>query len=304
MKGFRVGIIVCMFASGLFFCGCGPGEKKGTGELQKTPEQCTALFDKGNEYYEQDQYVKAARKYRKFLHGCKSSGLYDEVLERQFEIAKEFLAGRKKRVLGVFWMSTYAEGIKIMERIREHAGDSELAAKAAVEVARSYESRGRKKKSHYISAYQSWLDAYESYDKQMRLPDLSPTGELGKDALLAMARCQELAYRGPMFDGSDLTGRPLSENAFDGAKRCYEQFKTRYPSEAKKRGIDDKLRKTDEEIAKKDLWTGHYYQTRGNRTAANLYYQMVMRDWSGTEAAAEAGAMLAENISGKVKEKK
>jgi len=275
------------------------------GEWQEMSQQCKELLDKGNEYYEQDKYIKAARKYRKFLDECKDSGeLYDEVLERQYEIAGEFLAGRKKRVLGVFRMSTYAEGIKMMERIRERAGDSELAAKAAVEVARSYESRGRKKKSRYISAYQSWLDVYESYDKQMRLPGLSPTGELGKDALLAMARCQELAYRGPMFDAADLSGRPLSENAFDGARRCYEQFRTRYPSEAKKRGIDAKLRKIDEEIAKKDLWTGHYYQTRGNRSAANLYYQMVMRDWPGTEASAEARAMLAENMSGKEKEKK
>jgi len=307
MQRFRVGIIVCVAASWLFVGGCAPGEKgraKGGGDLQKTPEQCTALFDKGNEYYEQNRYVKAGREYRKFLDGCKSSGLYDEVLNRQFEIADAFLDGRRKRVLGLFMMSARVEGVKMMGRIRDHAGDSELAARAAVEVAKSYEVRGRSKRSSYISAYHAWLDAYESYDKEMRFASLSPTGELGKDALLGMARCQELAYREPKFDASDLGGRPLGESSYDGARRCYEQFLTRYPAEAKKQGIEERLRKINEELANKDLWTGHYYQKRGARSSANLYYQMVVRDWPGTAAAEEAKAILAENVSGKEKESK
>jgi tetratricopeptide (TPR) repeat protein len=298
MHNFRVGIIVCVLTLFVSLAGCGTSEKAREGDLQMTPDQCSASFEKGSKYYEQDEFIKAGREYRKFLDGCKSSGeLYDMVLKRQFEIADAFLDGRKKRVLGLFDMSARVEGVKMMGRIRDHAGDSELAARAAVEVAWSYENRGKKKRSSYLDAYHAWLDAYESYDKQLRLSNLSPTGELGKDALLGMARCQELAYREEKFDVSDLSGRPVGENLYDGAKRSYEQFRQRYPEEAKKQGVDARLKEIDEKLAKKDLWTGQYYQKRGSISSANLYYQMVIRDWPGTGAAAEATAMLAANMA-------
>ena len=86
------------------------------------------------------------------------------------------------------------------------------------------------------------------------------------------------------------------------AKQCYEQFLLRYPADAKNLGIEAKLRKIDEELAYKDLWTGHYYQKRGFRSSANLYYQMVVRDWPGTGAAAEATTMLASNMNVEKKE--
>jgi len=242
-------------------------------------------FVKANTLLSKGKITKAARSYDKFLEGCNpESELYTAALERQFYIANEFLAGRKKQVLGVFKIKGYAEGEKIMERISERAGLDDpngIGIKAAETLTESYQKRKR-----FDSAYHKWLEIFETYGRHHR------------DALLGMARCKHAAYEGPKFDASALIGRAFSENKpYDSAKGCYEDFKSQYPKDAQKLGVDEKLEQINEQLAYKDFRTGQYYQRTGNKQAANLYYQMVIRNWRGTKAAAMADEVLIRNLS-------
>jgi len=254
--------------------------------------QSKDTFIKANTLLSKGKFAKAARSYNKLLEGCNpESELYTAVLERQFYIAKEFLAGRKKQVLGVFKMKGYAEGEKIMERISERADLDDpngIGTRAVKVVAESYQERGI-----FDGAYYKWLELFEAY------------GRHHKDALLAMARCKHAAYRGPEFDASDLVGRAFSENKpYDSTRGCYEEFKSQYPEDAQKLGVDEKLKQINEELAYKDFRTGQYYQRTGNKQAANLYYQMVIRNWPGTKAAAMTDEVLIRNLSRSEKIKK
>ena len=51
-------------------------------------------------------------------------------------------------------------------------------------------------------------------------------------------------------------------------------------------------------MAYKQFTIGQYYQRIGKTTAANLYFDMVVRDWPETEAAALAKQALEESTSG------
>ncbi|MHC4215410.1 MAG: outer membrane protein assembly factor BamD, partial [Planctomycetota bacterium] len=59
---------------------------------------------------------------------------------------------------------------------------------------------------------------------------------------------------------------------------------------------ESKLADINEHLAEKDFKTGLYYQKTDNTQAANLYYQMVVRQWPQSKAAMRAQKMLAANV--------
>src|SRR4030042_228518 len=133
------------------------------------------------------KFTKAVWSYDKFLEDFTTSKFYEAALDREFSIATAFLGGQKKRVLGVFTMRRYAEGIKVMEKISDRAGGAPIGVRAAVAVAEHYEKRRK-----FAEAYQKWSEISSRW----------PTGQIGKDALLNMARCKHAIYRGPKYDVS------------------------------------------------------------------------------------------------------
>jgi outer membrane protein assembly factor BamD (BamD/ComL family) len=130
-------------------------------------------------------------------------------------------------------------------------------------VAHSYEKR-----KQYNEAYLKWSEI------SMRWP----TGEIARDALLAMARNKYAAFNGPVYDGSSLIS----------AKTYYENFRLRYPEEAKKLNVDDILTRINEQLAEKNLLIAKYYDRTGSAGPANMYYQLVVDKWPDTKAAETA----------------
>jgi outer membrane protein assembly factor BamD (BamD/ComL family) len=236
-------------------------------------------FMKAEMLFCQGKYTRAVRSYDKFLAAFPTSELYEAALDREFAIATAFLGGQKKRVLGVFNMSRYAEGVKVMEKISDRAGTAPIAVKAAVAVAESYEKRGR-----FNEAYLKWSEISSRW----------PMGQTGKDALLSMARCKHAAYRGPRFDVSNLIS----------AKSYYENFKLRHPQEASEIGVDKILKEIEEQSAYKEFNTGEYYRRTGNKQSANLYYHRVVNNWPQSTAAEMAKMAMKEEGTEVKKDKK
>jgi outer membrane protein assembly factor BamD (BamD/ComL family) len=212
--------------------------------------------------------TKAVKQYDDFMDKYPISPLKDAALNRQFEIATEFLAGRKKTVL-IFRVSAFEDGVKIMEKISDRTGTADIAKNALLSVARSYEKR-----KQYNEAYLKWSEI------SMRWP----TGEIAKDALLAMARTKYEAYRGSVYDGSSLIS----------AKTYYENFKLRYPQEAQELKVDEILTRISEQLAEKNLLIARYYERTGSAGPANMYYQMVVDNWPNTKAAEAAKEKLSK----------
>ncbi len=221
------------------------------------------LFSKG-------KLVKATRGYDKLLTKFPESRLFEAVLDRQFSIGMAFLGGKKRRILGIFNIRGYSEGVRIMERISERADNLPIAIKAETAIAKSFEKRRK-----FEEAYEKWSEISSRW----------PTGNVGKESLLGMARCKYMAYKGPKYDVSDMVS----------AKSYYENFKLRYPGEAEDIGVEGILKEINEQLAYKKFNIGRYYQDSGNKLSANLYYQLVIDDWPGSTAA----KMAKEKMTGK-----
>ncbi len=226
-------------------------------------------------YEERGHITKAIRTYDKLLTEHPDSDFRDQVLDRQYVIATAYLRGMRKRVLRVVKMKGYAEGVRIMEKITDRTGiDTPTGLKAATAVAKHYEKR-----KMFNEAYFKWWEISLQWQ----------TGKTGRDALLNMARCKHTAYNNhpehkrPFYDDSNL----------NIAKSCYEKFKLRYPKDAEGTNVDQILIEIDEQLAYKQFSIGQYYQRTGNRQAANLYFDMVIRDWPGSKTAELAKEILA-----------
>ena len=63
-----------------------------------------------------------------------------------------------------------------------------------------------------------------------------------------MARCKHAAYKGPKYDASNLIS----------AESYYKNFKLRYPKDAEKFAIDEKLKLINEQIALKKFRVAEY----------------------------------------------
>ncbi len=99
-------------------------------------------FIKAEMLFCKDDFIKAADTYDKLLTTYPESKLRDAALDRQFTIARAFLSGQKKTVLGIFEVKAFSDGLEIMERVRDRAGNTPIGTEAAVAVAQKYEQTG------------------------------------------------------------------------------------------------------------------------------------------------------------------
>lgn len=245
--------------------------KKAYAELkQKFPQIAGEDYDayvKAELLYAKRRFADAAKSYSDFLDAYPESSLRDAALERQFQIGAAFLAGQKRTVLKIFKVKAYDEGTEIMEQIADREGDAPIAKKALTTLAQSNEKRGA-----YEEAYQAWSAAANRW----------PTGELGKESLLGMARSLENDYRGPNFES-----KPL-----EGSKGYYTQYIERYPESAQQMQLEQKLDKLDENMAEKELTVARYYERTLSYGAAGIYYEKIAAQWPDSSAAKIAQAKL------------
>jgi outer membrane protein assembly factor BamD (BamD/ComL family) len=224
-------------------------------------------FMKADLLYSEGKFTESIPEFNKFMDEHPTSPLYDAAQERVFQMGTALLAGYKVPLLKIFKVKGYDEGIKTMEKLADRAGDSAIAQQALIAVARHYE--GLKK---FRQAYDTW--AYIS--------SRWPTGDLGKMALLQMARNMESSYKGPKYDASSLLA----------ARDYYMSYRMRYPDSAAELGIDDILVKIEEQVAYKQLSIGKYYSRTGSKTASSLYYKHVADGWPETVAGEAAKTQI------------
>ncbi|MBN1510357.1 MAG: outer membrane protein assembly factor BamD [Sedimentisphaerales bacterium] len=236
------------------------------------------LFVKGELHYWRNQYTRALTQYEKLLKDYPGSEFADAAMQREYDIARAYLKGRKKVALHFLRVSGHAEGVAIMEKLSDRAGIDEpngIGLNAAIAVAENYEQR-----KDYVDAYLKWSEIASYWE----------TGPIGKRALYRMAEDNFLAYNQHRakqryrFDSSKLTT----------AKTYYERFLALYPDEGRKNDIPEKIGTLDEEMAYKQFKIGQYYRRVGKHRAAYLYFDMVVRNWPKTKAAERARQALAK----------
>ncbi|QOJ15064.1 MAG: outer membrane protein assembly factor BamD [Planctomycetia bacterium] len=224
------------------------------------------VFLYGESYFERGWYWEAYEQYE-IVAEQGSGELFQLALRRETDVARAFLAGKKRRVLRIFWIVAYDDGIKILDRVWERTPGTRLGEIALKLKADYFFNTGE---------LQSAQDEYVNLAREY------PAGRFTRFAALRAAEAAAAAFPGIAYDE-----RPLLN-----AQERYQEVLRVYPEYAQQQRVEERLSGIRSQRAEKDLYVAKWYERTGRRGAAEFYYRQILADWPETLAAAEAESRL------------
>jgi len=215
-----------------------------------------------------DPYL-ALRDYEFVIRRYPASQHFHTALEREYEIARMYVNGKKRKFLGLEILPATADSEELLIRIQERAPGSEVGERAHLLLGDYYFESGQ-----MISAAEAYDLFLENY----------PQSDHAEFAMLRVVQANLARYKGPSYDQ-----RGLIE-----AQQRLRQYAQRYPAAAEQIGADALIVRIRESLARRDLITADWYTQRGLPVSAATLYRRVIRDYPDTAAAAEAVDRLEE----------
>lgn len=220
----------------------------------------------GETYFLQNDFWKAVERFQTVAENA-SGALFERANERCVDVARAFLAGRKRILWKIFRLPAQDDAIEILDRVWERMPGTRLGETALWLKAQYFFRSGQ-------------MDLAQ--DEYANLVTQYPGGRYTQIAMLRSAEAAEASFPGIRFDD-----RPLLE-----ARERYEQLEAAFPAFAADEQVAARLEGIEEQRANKDLDIARWYQRTDRTDAAIFYYRTLLRDWPDTLAAAEARRSL------------
>jgi len=233
------------------------------------PELAEAHLLRGDALVARRYYFKALFDYEHVAQVHPQSEQFHTALEREFEIAKLFAAGMKRRWLaGVRMLPASDEAEELFIRVQERSPGSEVGEKASLALGEFYFNRAQMGSA--AEAYQLFLVNY-------------PDSRYRQRAMLRLIQSNLATFKGPRFDSTGL---------IEAAQRL-KTFRKEYPVSAQRLGAQALLVRIDESLALQDFYRARWYDRVGQRVSAVYTYRRVVSDRPQTVAARAAMQRLA-----------
>ena len=213
------------------------------------------------------RYWQAYRWYERQIAAFPGGRYLERALEREMEIAKAFLAGKKRLLGGFMPIGAEKTGIEILDRIAQRSIGSERAEVALLTIA-----------DHYFDQ-REWEAACDHYQNFLALFPKSPRAA---HAEVRAAESFHRAYRGPLWDET-----PLVE-----AQQRYLALRRNRPAKSAELKVDQLLEELRAERAAKQYEIGQFYLRTGSKDAAAFYFALVKKDYGDTRWGKRAGEAL------------
>ena len=213
----------------------------------------------------------ALRDYERIIKNYPASEQFVPALQRELEVARLYLAGMRRKALGLRIASGKPLAEEIIIRINERLPSSRLAEDALIELADFY------------YAERDLRMAAETYDVFLfRFPHSAYRARaLQRRAFASIAR-----FKGPEHDASGLIE----------ARYQIEDFQREFPADAERLGMSDALiARLDDSAAQQLMSVANWYLARGEEAAARYTLTRLIRRHPGTASAREALAMFTEH---------
>lgn len=225
-----------------------------------------ATFLLGEAEFLRGRYYQA---YERYEYVVENSGgeMFHRALRREMDVARAFLAGKKRLVWGFLYLPAYDDGVEILDRVWERVPGTRIGEEALALIADYRFAVGE-------------MDLAQ--DEYARLVGEYPSGRHTARGMLRAAEAAEAAFGGVKFDA-----RPLLE-----AEERYRQFSAAFPTYADEQHVDERLRQIGRLRAQKDLDVARWYEGVRQPQAAVFYYQLIVRDWPDSVEAAAARQRL------------
>lgn len=232
------------------------------------PARVEALLLRGDARVARNELYKALFDYEDLLRDYPASEQFKTALEREFQIARLFSGGWKRKLFGTFRILTnYGEAVELYIRIQERAPGTAVGEDASLALGDHYFDRGEMR------------DAAEAYDLFLLNYPRSARREW---AMLRQIQANLATFRGPQFNATGLLD----------AQENLRQYRDEFPVAAEKIGVDALLVRIQESLALKALSSAKWYEQVDRDLSAAYLYRRVIREYPQTAAAELAVARL------------
>lgn len=185
---------------------------------------------------------------------------YHTALQREYEIAKLFAGGMRRRLWGMRWVTAYGEAETIFIRTQERAPGSLIGQKASLALATYYFNRGEMTAAS--ESYELFLTNY-------------PKSNSREQAILQLIYASLATFQGPRHDPSGLID----------AREWISTYQQEFPAPAQRIGVTALLQRIDESLALKQYDSAQWYERVHKPVSAVYLYRRLIADHPEAPAA-------------------
>lgn len=233
-----------------------------------SPARDRALLLLADSYYQYGDKVRAFYHLDELMDTYPDSTLYHPALEKQFQIAEDFLYGYHLRVLGLPMITAPEHGVEMLFRIQQRSPGSPLAERALIRTADHYYAWS----DYYLAA-----DAYGAYVRSY------PRSPVVLEARLRRAFCYLAEFRGVKYDATPLVDARAQLVALSGDDATF----------AAQNGVPQIIEQIDAALAEKIYFTADFFRRTREPKAAVYNYRYLQAAYPDSPQAARANAVMA-----------
>lgn len=236
----------------------------------RSPHLAEAYFLRAEARLANDREYDALFDYETVIRDFSATPFYARAVQREYEIGMAYLGGLRRRFLGFRMENARTTGEELLLRTQERVPGSELAERAALDLAQHYYNRRELKLA--AEMYSIFRANY-------------PDSEHIRFALLREIECSVARFKGPRYDGSGLID----------AKILIDRYRRTYPGESARTGVMDGLESwVDESAAQQMLETAIWYVKTGDEPSARFLLARLINRHPGSDAASRAARLMQE----------
>lgn len=213
------------------------------------------------------EHYRALFDYELIARTFYASSVFVTALEREFEIAKMYASGVKRKIFGLKIASAKEEAEELLLRIQERLPGSRLDELAGITLA-----------DHYFDERELELAA----DMYAVFLQRHPKSEFADKAKRRLIYVNMASFKGPEFDAAGIYE----------ARTQLRAMKADDPVTAQRVGADALLTRIDASDARKLLTTAEWYVRTADPVAAELTIRRLVRRYPRTPAAADAMRLI------------
>ncbi len=222
-----------------------------------------ARFYIGLSYENMGEYYRAFKDYQQVIDKYPYTERVEEIIEREYRIGNLFYTGQKSKILGMALLPAKDKAIEIFGIVVENGPYSQYADIAQYKLGQCYMEM-----DDYINAALAFKKIIENY----------PKSPLIDDAKYQIAICAVNSTSGPEYNEEDT----------DKAIKEFRDFVNRYPDSQMEKEARHFISKLENQKAQNDFNIAQFYEKRGNRDSAIIYYEEILNKYPESELAVKA----------------
>jgi tetratricopeptide (TPR) repeat protein len=221
---------------------------------KNSPVRDRCIFLLSDVFYQQDDRIKSFFYCDELMDEYPESKLFQAALQKQFDIAFDYLNGYKDTFLGMRILDMGTEGVQMMWRIQQRSPGSPLAEKGLHATADYYFND---------ADFDLAEDAYNAYIQTYPRSELIPRAKL-RAAFSSLAQ-----FRGIKFDASNIID----------ARAQLMVIQKEYPDLSAEENVQTVLDQIDSAFAEKLLEVGEFYQRTHEPRGAVYEYRFLVQTY-------------------------